>query len=239
MNRILRYRPSPAMVIASIALAVAVGGTGYAAITLPKNSVGTTQLKKNAVTGAKVRNRSLTGAEIKTGSLLAKNFRAGQLPAGPKGDAGPQGPKGDSGAEGPQGNTGPTGPVYGESHAVTAEVMTPEFDLAPGSTQVTTPIAGKLYVFGYIQRAAVTCTGNTPAVLALFVDDVRVPGTLYGLGAGTAENLSFAAVTAAPIAAGVHTVVAKGDCITGNPPGTVPTTNTANTASYGVLVLGG
>jgi hypothetical protein len=34
------------MVIAFIALLVAMGGTGYAAVALPKNSVGTKQLKK-------------------------------------------------------------------------------------------------------------------------------------------------------------------------------------------------
>jgi hypothetical protein len=50
MNQLRRLRPSPAMVVASIALTVALGGTSYAAIRLPKNSVGTKQLRKNAVT---------------------------------------------------------------------------------------------------------------------------------------------------------------------------------------------
>ena len=36
MGAILRHRPSPAMVIACIGLAVALGGTSYAAIKLPK-----------------------------------------------------------------------------------------------------------------------------------------------------------------------------------------------------------
>jgi hypothetical protein len=57
-------RPSPALVIAVVALVVAMVGTGYGAINLPKNSVGTKQLKKNAVNGAKVKNRSLTGKDI-------------------------------------------------------------------------------------------------------------------------------------------------------------------------------
>jgi hypothetical protein len=62
--------PSPATVIACIALAVALGGTGYAAVTLPKGSVGTKQLEKNAVTGAKVKNRSLTAADLKKATLF-------------------------------------------------------------------------------------------------------------------------------------------------------------------------
>jgi len=49
-----RFAPSPAMVVALIALFVALGGTSYAALTLPKNSVGTKQLKDGAVTAAKI-----------------------------------------------------------------------------------------------------------------------------------------------------------------------------------------
>jgi hypothetical protein len=61
--------PSPAMIVAIVALIIAMGGTSYAAVILPANSVGTAQLKKNAVTGAKVKNGSLTGADIKASTL--------------------------------------------------------------------------------------------------------------------------------------------------------------------------
>jgi hypothetical protein len=86
MKRRLRL-PSPAMIVACIALLIALGGTSYAAITLPTNSVGTKQLKKNAVISTKVKDRS----------LLAKDFKAGQLPRGAKGD---KGDKGDTGTPG-------------------------------------------------------------------------------------------------------------------------------------------
>lgn len=86
--RKLLGRPSPAMVVACLALTVALGGTGYAAIKLPKNSVGTKQLKKNAVVSSKVKNRS----------LKAVDFAAGQLPKGAKGASGPTGPTGPSDA---------------------------------------------------------------------------------------------------------------------------------------------
>ena len=94
--------PSPAMIVACIALVVALGGVSYAAAVLPKNSVGNAQLKKGAVTGAKV----------KDGSLVAADFTAGQLPAGPqgpKGDPGARGDKGDPGAQGPKGEQGEPG----------------------------------------------------------------------------------------------------------------------------------
>lgn len=51
----LRVRhPSPALIVSTVALIVALGGTSYAAFTLPSNSVGTKQLKNRAVTLAKL-----------------------------------------------------------------------------------------------------------------------------------------------------------------------------------------
>ena len=91
--------PRPSTVIACVALAVALGGTGYAAIALPAGSVGTTQLKDGAVVSSKV----------KDGSLRARDFAPGQLPAGERGPAGPQGPQGPAGSAGPQGPAGPAG----------------------------------------------------------------------------------------------------------------------------------
>lgn len=72
MRRIGYRRPSPATLIAFVALLVALGGTSYAAITLPANSVGGQQLKKNAVTGTKVKDRSLKAADFAVGQLPAR-----------------------------------------------------------------------------------------------------------------------------------------------------------------------
>jgi hypothetical protein len=94
-------RPSPATVIACIALAVALGGTGYAATVLPPNSVGRAQLRNNAVNSAKVANFSLRRGD----------FARGQLPRGLRGPVGPAGPVGAAGPAGPAGATGPTGPA--------------------------------------------------------------------------------------------------------------------------------
>jgi hypothetical protein len=41
--------PSPAMVVACLALTVALGGTTYAAVTLPRNSVGAAQVKNGSL----------------------------------------------------------------------------------------------------------------------------------------------------------------------------------------------
>ncbi len=68
MNR-LAPRLTYANVVATLALFLALGGGAYAAIHLPKNSVGTRQLKKKSVTTAKIRNGAVTGVKIKLSSL--------------------------------------------------------------------------------------------------------------------------------------------------------------------------
>jgi hypothetical protein len=97
--RLLRHRPSPAIVVACVALLLALGGVSWAATALPRNSVGTAQLRNNAVTSSKVRNHS----------LLRADFKSGQVPRGPAGPAGPTGVTGPKGATGARGPTGPAG----------------------------------------------------------------------------------------------------------------------------------
>ena len=80
-----------ANVTATLALIVALGGTSYAAVVLPRNSVGSKQLKKGAVTNSKLRTSAVTSGTVRNGSLRAKDFKAGQLLAGPAGPAGPAG----------------------------------------------------------------------------------------------------------------------------------------------------
>jgi hypothetical protein len=79
MKRFRPSRPSPALVVSIIALIVAMGGTGYAAVSLPKNSVGTKQLKKNAVIGSKIKKNSVTGSKVKNHSLTGADINLGAL----------------------------------------------------------------------------------------------------------------------------------------------------------------
>src|SRR4051812_41411998 len=67
-----------AVVISVLALLVALGGTGYAAMKVPRGSVGHAQLRPGAV----------QSDVVKDGSLLARDFNPKDLPKGPKGDAG-------------------------------------------------------------------------------------------------------------------------------------------------------
>ena len=115
MKRLVRHRPSPAMVVACLALGIALTGTSVAAVTaLAPNSVGTPQIKANAVTAAKLRNanvtcakiarNAVTGTKVLNGSLTAADFVASSLPKGP---AGPTGATGPAGPAGPAGTIGP------------------------------------------------------------------------------------------------------------------------------------
>jgi hypothetical protein len=107
MHLFRRFRPSPALVLAAVALFVALGGTSYAVIRLPRNSVTTYQ--------------------VKDFSLLARDFKRGQLPRGPVGPAGPAGPAGPQGPAGPAGGSAaarwaivrPDGGIVAQSGGIT------------------------------------------------------------------------------------------------------------------------
>ena len=104
------HRPSPALVVACIALIVALTGTSYAAGVLPRASVGTVQLKNGAVNSLKVKDSSLTLLDVAPGDRAKLKGATGA--AGPKGDPGPKGDagaKGDKGAAGAKGDKGAAG----------------------------------------------------------------------------------------------------------------------------------
>ena len=140
MKDLLRRRPSPALVIALIALFASLGGGAYAAIHLPRNSVGKAQIRRHAVTSAKLARNAVTSATVRDHTLLAKDFKAGQLAAqqgtpgaaGPQGREGPMGPTGPRGATGATGTTGPSGATNITVRAATATVAAG----GSGSTEV-------------------------------------------------------------------------------------------------------
>jgi hypothetical protein len=70
-------RPSPAMVVAVIALVLALTGTAFAA--LGKNSVGSRQLKSKAVSTGKLANNAVNGAKVANGSLTGADINVAAL----------------------------------------------------------------------------------------------------------------------------------------------------------------
>jgi hypothetical protein len=94
----IRARMTYANVMATIAVFVALGGSSYAAIKLPRNSVGADQIRSGAVRSSEIKDRSIRTGDLATS---ARNSLRGQ--------AGPQGP---AGVQGPAGAQGPAGPTY-------------------------------------------------------------------------------------------------------------------------------
>jgi hypothetical protein len=103
MLQSIRRNLSFANVTSMMAVMIALGGTSYAAVALPKNSVGSKQIKAKAVKNSDLGASSVTTDKVKDGSLLKTDFAANQLPAGPRGATGSTGL---TGAPGPAGVIG-------------------------------------------------------------------------------------------------------------------------------------
>ncbi len=112
MSRIVGGRPTPAMVVALIALSSSLA-SGAAAVNLLTGK----DIANKSITGKDLKRNSVTGKHVKDRSLGARDFKSGRLPmgqigpVGPAGPDGPAGPQGPEGPAGPRGETGPAGPA--------------------------------------------------------------------------------------------------------------------------------
>jgi hypothetical protein len=71
-----RLLPSPAMVVALVALVMSLGGSAYALV------VTGSQIRNGSVTGKDIRNRSLTGKDVRNRSLTGNDVRRDKLGGG-------------------------------------------------------------------------------------------------------------------------------------------------------------
>ena len=113
----MRRHLSYANVTATLALFIALGGSSYAALKLPRNSVTSTQ--------------------VKNGSLLARDFKTGQLKAGPRGPQGVTGPIGPVGPVGPSGAQGQQGVAGQDGSAKAYAAVTSQGQVMAGSKGIT------------------------------------------------------------------------------------------------------
>jgi hypothetical protein len=102
------------MAVALTAVAISLGGTSYAAVTITGKNV-----RNGSLTGADVKNSSLTSGDVRDGSLLLRDFKVGQVAggtgtSGAAGGAGAPGGAGTAGATGATGAPGPVGPAGGQ-----------------------------------------------------------------------------------------------------------------------------
>lgn len=116
-----------ANVCASLALFVALGGTGYAAATLPRDSVGPRELRAGSVGAAELRAGAVTSSSVRDGSIAPRDLSASARsslagPTGPTGPAGPTGDRGPHGSAGAKGDPGEKGEPGTDAVTMRAEV---------------------------------------------------------------------------------------------------------------------
>ena len=79
MKSLVRRRPSVPMVVSFVALFVSLGGVGYAAVSLPRNSVGNAQLQNGSVGNFKLKSNAVGARKIINGSVGAKQVNSSQV----------------------------------------------------------------------------------------------------------------------------------------------------------------
>jgi hypothetical protein len=168
--------------VAYLALVVACSGTSYAAVALPRNSVGAAQIKVGAVRGPEVEDRS----------LRAVDFARGQLPAGPRGPAGPT-------------FVALQGGFLDPAAAPDATADTFDFSL---------PRAGTVVVEMFAQPFG-SCTSGSARV-GLYVDGEPLAGTAYDVASTAPSAQPVFPRGSAALAAGAHTATLRLDCPFGN-----------------------
>jgi hypothetical protein len=208
--------PSPALIVAMVALFVALTQTGLAARTVDLVQAGC-----NCANSSDIVNNSLTSVDIKNGSLLKADFKKGQIPAGPRGARGaagangapgaqgPPGPQGPGGGQGPQGPPGPTnldvrgqrdqtgggtalvGAGKSQINAITLNAPSAGFVLISGNTFVNSETAGLYVLTPRIDGVEQVPFGNF---------------TVAGADSSGLDLFSLSYSIVAPITAGAHTI---------------------------------
>lgn len=157
-------RPSPAMIVALLALFAALSGSAYAA--LGKNTVGTKQLKQKAVTTGKIANNAVNGAKVAPGSLSGEDINLAALGTVPSATNAAQ-----------AANAGTVGGHSASCPGATTLIRGVCFDAAPNAAAPN------------LKAAADACAakgGYLPSPMALY--SVR---QVLNLGTGVAEDHMF------------------------------------------------
>jgi hypothetical protein len=79
LRSLLRRQLSAPMIVSTVALFVALGGVGWAAVTLPDNSVGTAQLRNNSVRGSKIPPLAVGFRKIQLGAVGSQRINHSQV----------------------------------------------------------------------------------------------------------------------------------------------------------------
>lgn len=147
-------KPSPAMLVALLAVFIALGGTSYSAITLSKNSVKSKHIVNGQVKRPDIARSAVSSRKVKDFSLLAKDFEPGQLPTAPPGPAGPAGP------------SGPRGPS--DAYTISATPFSLPDDVSPPSATAKLRLPAGVYALFARARAENLGTESARFSCAMF-----------------------------------------------------------------------
>lgn len=222
--------------IALIALFLALGGTTYAAVSLPANSVGAKQLKKNAVINKKIKANAVTGGKVKNDSLTGADVVEGSLGTVPSATNATHATSADSATNATNATTAANANKLGGLAAnqlvrATAASAGNTDDPCGGgainanfqgaaftnlvSKAVTAPVAGVLVITGRIASEFSSGTGpGTIRLLGRLAVDGAQSGpqsetSLSNTSASCGEGRTLAMTTAVAVTAGNHTVAVQ------------------------------
>jgi hypothetical protein len=157
-NRRFRRLPSPATVLASIAVFAVLAGTATAANGLINGS----EIKKGTITGKQIKNKSLSVNELSKAAVKKLSGATGPRgPEGPRGERGERGEKGETGAPGP---AGIVAPLFGEDQTENInQDETKTVLVVPVATAGTYVVNAKTNIFALQATAEAECSVSAGA----------------------------------------------------------------------------
>jgi len=199
MKRLFALRPSPAMVVACIALFVALGGVSYGVATgfidsreIQDNTIRTRDLRNNDIRGVDIRNSTIRGRDVALNTLGGLDIlerKLGKVPSAATADTATA-----AGDASTLGGIGPSGFLRPDGSPFVALSPAPGWGAVPGGTPpgyYVDPI-GFVHLHGALRRG----TGNGNGALALTLPAAQ-PGAVKRLPA-YAES-AFDVVTTAGV----------------------------------------
>jgi hypothetical protein len=165
MARMSRWWPSPAIVVALIALVAALSGTGYAAGQLGRGASDSAVKRKH-----------------KPQTHLLRGPKGAKGDTGAAGQPGATGSAGGVGLQGAKGDTGSVGPTF-SAHIGTTPGALINSNSDVRQLSVSLPTAGNLMIAGHAYGRISCGTGNgcVHPALGLFLDNQPVPGSELAL----------------------------------------------------------
>lgn len=214
MSRLRPGRPSPALVVSTIALIVALGGTSYAAFSLPRNSVGTKQLRNGAVTTPKLKNGAVTGAKIANGTITGGKINLATLGTVPSATNASHATTADTATNAGHASSADSATnatnATNASHAASADTVTGQGTLASSHTEIG--IIGGRFQNGANANSpmAISTTFPLMAPVALSNSNIEVAPSTHCTG-------STANPTAAPGFVCIYPdILVSADSVSGN-----------------------